>query len=102
MGSKFGLEYTDYFLKQWADLDRESKELIEKKLYLIKQNPFRFPKHQGYKRVFKIKITVGDKYSRLMYAVFMPNKESITVLGIFPRKHDYKDFERLFGYLRKL
>lgn len=100
MGFEFGLEYSKYFLDQWAAFGAESKELIEKKLYLTRQNPFRFPKHRGYTRVFKIKMTVDNVYSRLMYAVFMPDEGSITVLGVFPRKHSYKDFDRIFGYLR--
>lgn len=31
----------------------------------------------------------------------MPDKEHITILGIFDRKADYKDFERIFDDLKK-
>jgi len=101
MGSRFSFYYSKYFADQWQGYDRRAKELIRKKLELIKENPFRFEKHEGYRFVFKVKLTIKDKYSRLMYAVFMPDSEHITILGIFPRDANYKDFERIFFRLRK-
>ena len=35
-----------------------------------------------------------------MYAVFMPDSEHITVLGMFDRGAGYKDFERIFKDLK--
>jgi len=99
MGFKF--KFTQFFLKQWKDYDKKTNQQIQDKLHLIRQNPFRFPKHAGYKFVFKVKISISQKYSRLMYAVFMPDSSSITVLGVFARGAGYKDFERIFKYLRK-
>ncbi len=101
MGLEFNLKFTQFFLRQWGSYDEKSKRLIESKLGLIKQNPFRFPKHEGYKFVFKVKLSIENKYSRLMYAVFMPDSEHITILGIFDREANYKDFERIFRELRK-
>jgi len=100
MGSGYGIKYTDYFIKQWQKLDDKSKRLIEGKLSLIVGNPFRYPNHKGYRRVFKVKLSIQNTYSRLMYAVYAPNKNSITILGIFPRERGYKDFKHLFGYLK--
>src|SRR3989344_7650968 len=97
----FQFKFTHYFLLQWEDYDEATREFIQSKLDLIKQNPFRFPKHEGYRFVFKVKISVEQKYSRLMYAVFMPDQQHITILGIFDRDVDYKDFERIFKELRK-
>jgi len=101
MGLSFQLKFTNYFLEQWKSYDEKTKAFIQKKLDLIRQNPFRFPKHEGYRFVFKVKISVEQRYSRLMYAVFMPDAGHITILGVFDRDVDYKDFERIFKELRK-
>jgi mRNA-degrading endonuclease RelE of RelBE toxin-antitoxin system len=100
MDSRFELKFTQYFLKQWDSYDEKARRLIQDKLSLIKQSPFRFPKHEGYRFVFKVKLSIGNKYSRLMYAVFMPDTKHITILGIFDREADYRDFERIFGDYR--
>ena len=96
MDSGFSLKFTQYFLKQWKGYDGKSRILIQDKLSLVKQNPFRFPRHVGYRFVFKVKLSIDNRYSRLMYAVFMPDAKHITILGVFDRKADYKDFERIF------
>lgn len=101
MESGFELRFTDYFLKQFGSYKEKEKGIINDKLSLIKEKPFRFERHEGFKFVFKVKITVDDKFSRLMYAVFYPDAEHITILGVFDRKADYKDFERVFKELRK-
>ncbi len=98
---QFKLKFTQYFSKQWDGYSEKTREQIQKKLELLKQNPFRFPKQEGYHFVFKVKMEIEDTYSRLIYAVFMPDKEHITILGIFDRKADYKDFERIFNDLIK-
>jgi mRNA-degrading endonuclease RelE of RelBE toxin-antitoxin system len=97
----FKFKFTRYFLKQWKKYDDKTRNLIRDKLRLIKINPFRYPKHTGYKFVFKVKLSIENKYSRLMYAVFMPDKKHITILGVFDRDANYKDFERIFKTFRK-
>ncbi len=79
---------------------RKPGGLLKDKLRLLVKNPFRFRKHKSYRGVFKVKVSIESRSSRLMYAVFMPDNNSITVLGIFPRSAGYKDFERIFGHLR--
>lgn len=101
MGLPFKLKFTQYFSKQWQSYDEKTRTKIQKKLELVKQDPFHFPRQEGYHFVFKVKMEVEDTFSRLMYAVFMPDKEHITILGIFDRKADYKDFERIFDDLKK-
>ena len=101
MGSKFELRYSDYFLEQWGGYEERTRRLILDKFKLIKLNPFRYEAHKGYKRVFKVKITIENKYSRLMYSVFDPDSNHIRILGIFDRNLSYKDFERIFGHLKK-
>ena len=97
----FKFKFTKYFVQQWDSYDTKIKKLIESKLNLIKQNPFQYPKHEGYKFVFKVKINIKDNYSRLMYAVFMPDSKHITVLGVFDRNAVYKDFEKIFKEFKK-
>jgi len=101
MALTFELKFTDFFREQWEGYKEETRTLIEEKLRLIKQNPFRYEKHEGYKFVFKVKLSIEQRYSRLMYAVFMPDNQHITILGIFDRSVKYKDFERLFKQMRR-
>ena len=101
MALKFSLKFTQYFLKQWEEFNQKEKNFVQSKLELIKKNPFRYPKHEGYTFVFKVKLSIDNKFSRLMYAVFMPDSEHITILGLFDRSANYKDFERIFKDLRK-
>ncbi|MBU1201230.1 MAG: hypothetical protein KKA51_01905 [Nanoarchaeota archaeon] len=100
MDLKFNLLFTKYFQEQWDKYDEKTKNLIQDKLKLIKENPFRFPKHTNYRFIFKVKLSIQGKYSRLMYAVFMPDSEHITILGIFERKANYKDFENIFREMK--
>ncbi|NQV08854.1 hypothetical protein HQ529_03320 [Candidatus Woesearchaeota archaeon] len=90
------LKYTEYFLKQWKQYNPKTKNQIQNKLDLIVLNPFRYQKHENHRFVFKVKLIINNNYSRLMYAVFMPDSKHITILGVFPRKSNYKDFEKIF------
>jgi hypothetical protein len=94
MGLNF--KFSNFFKKQFKNYIKKDKQLISKKLKQVKINPFRFPKLAGYKFIFKINITIENNYSRLIYVVFYPDKEYITILGIFERKHSYKDFKKLY------
>jgi len=101
MALEFELKYTRFFEKQWLGYDEKTKHLIEDKLRLIKQNPFRYDTLEGYKRVLKVKLSIEGKYQRLLYAIHTPQTNQILILGIFEREKDYKDFERKFTQLRK-
>lgn len=96
MALDFELKYTRFFERQWLGYDEKTKNLIEDKLRLIKQNPFRYDTLEGYKRVRKVKLSIEGKYQRLLYALHMPQANQIFILGIFERDKDYKDFERKF------
>jgi len=100
MESKFEVYFSRYFIEQWQGYGNNTQAFINNKLSLIAHNPFRFRKHKGYAGVFKVKLDVENRYSRLMYTIYYPNPKSVTILGIFSRDRDYKDFERIFGYLR--
>ncbi|MFH1722408.1 MAG: hypothetical protein ABH950_07385 [Candidatus Altiarchaeota archaeon] len=99
MVSNFEINYTQFFEKQWISFDEKTQQRIKEKLKLIKNNPFRYPTHKGYKRVHKVKLSIKGKYQRLIYAVHNPQAYNILVLGIFSRDKDYQDFERKFANL---
>ena len=87
---KFDADLAD--LKEKINQQIPYIESLQKEESLIKQTQFRYPKHEGYKLVFKVKLTIEDNYSRLMYAVFMPDAQHITILCVFNRKADYNEF----------
>jgi mRNA-degrading endonuclease RelE of RelBE toxin-antitoxin system len=101
MASKFELQYTKYFEKQWLEFNEKTRQLIKDKLKLIKQNPYRYDTLEGYARVRKLKLSVKGKYQRLIYALHMPEVNQVFILGIFPRDKGYQEFERIFGSLKK-
>lgn len=93
---KFELYFTKFFRSQVLKLNDKEKKLIKSKLELIKTNPTNFKKLQSYKHVFEVKISIQNNYSRLIYAMYEPNKNSITIFGIFKRKNDFKDFKKFY------
>jgi hypothetical protein len=101
MESRFEVYFSKYFIGQWEQYDDRLKSFLNNKFTLISANPFRFKSHKGYRNVFKIKLDIHGKYSRLMYAVFLPDEKSVSILGVFPRDLNYKDFDRIFAYMRK-
>ena len=101
MVSKFELRYTLFFEKQWIGFDEKTKQLIEDKLKLIRQNPFRYDTLEGYSRVRKVKFSLEGKYQRLLYALHMPEVNQIFILGVFDRDKGYQEFERKFKQLKK-
>ena len=91
----FEYSYTKFILDQLKLCSEKDKIRISNKVELIKINPFKYPTLKGYNQVRKIKISFGNKYSRLIYVLFWPDKKSITFLGIFPRDNDYSDVSKL-------
>ena len=91
---RFKVKQTKLFSKQIDELTEKERKLVSDKIDLAKQNPFRFKKLVGYKSTFEIKITINRGFSRLIYCVF--SKDEITIMGIFKRKKDFKDFARYY------
>ena len=101
MDSTYSLHYSRFFLHQWERYDQNTRDFLQDKFALIKQDPFRFPTHRGYSRIRKIKLSREGKYQRLMFSIHRPEPNDILILGIFPRDDDYQEFERKFGELKK-
>lgn len=96
MVSEFKLIPSKYFLKQLENLNEKNKRTVEKKLEILKNNPFRYKPLSGYKHLFEVKMDVSNQYSRLIYAVFYPSDNSIRIFGIFDRGNNFKDFHKIF------
>lgn len=94
----FQLKASECFLKQLEVLDKHSKELIQSKINLIKENPFHFKRihSKQFGKVFRVRLSIQNKETRLIYAILEPN---IILVCLLERKNDYKDLEK---YLSKI
>ncbi len=94
----YELKALGVFKKQVSKLDKNSKKLIHEKIQLIKQNPFRYKKihSKKFSRVFRVRLEINSKETRLIYAVIEPN---ILLVCLLDRGKDYKDLEK---YLKQL
>ncbi|MBI2106126.1 hypothetical protein HYT56_04795 [Candidatus Woesearchaeota archaeon] len=92
------IEALERFKEQVKILDEKSKRIIEEKIQLIKENPFRFKKihSEKYSRVFRIRLKIKNQETRLIYVVLQPK---IILVCLLERKKDYKDLEK---YLNKI
>lgn len=88
----------DIFKKQIENLDEKSKRIIKEKIELIKSNPYRYKKIHSvlFSKVFRIRLTINNKDTRLIYVIIEPN---IILVCLLDRKDDYKDLEK---YLSKI
>lgn len=84
--------------EQVEELPQKYKKQIDKKIDLIKQNPFRFkPIHSKlYSRVFRVRLNIEGKETRLIYVVLGPK---IILVCLLDRTKGYKDLE---DYLAKI
>lgn len=89
-----------FFLEQIKDLDDKSKRIINDKIELIKQNPYRYKRihSKQYSKVFRIRFSIQRKETRLIYVVIEPN---IILVCLLDRKHDYKDLEKYLNRIKK-
>ena len=74
------------------------KQLKSFKVELIEQNPFRFKALHSklYSRVFRIRLNIGGKETRLIYVVL---GSKIILVCLLPRSKEYKNLE---NYLSKI
>tara|TARA_Y100000034_G_scaffold100355_1_gene123627 strand:+ start:229 stop:531 length:303 start_codon:yes stop_codon:yes gene_type:complete len=86
------------FLKQIKNLDDKSIKIIEEKIKLIKENPYRYKKlhSPSLSRVFRVRLNLSNQETRLIYVILEPN---IILVCLLERKKDYKDLEK---YLLKI
>ena len=96
---KFFVRGTDRFYKQLDEFDKKFRQIIENKLLLLKENPYRFKSLHGYNlNLFRIRFTIQNKETRLIYAVIKPD---VVLLCFIERKKDYKDLNKYIGAIEK-
>jgi len=84
-----------FFLKQLDLISVEALQIIESKLNLIKQNPFRFKRIKGYDLfLFRIRFQDRRKEKRIIYLV---NKPKVKIICILDRSNDYKDLKKFLN-----
>ena len=89
----FQIKTSFVFLEQVRKLGKESRKLIGSKIDLIKENPYRFKRihSKSFSKVFRVRLSMEGKETRLVYAVIEPN---IIIACLLERKNDYKDLEK--------
>ncbi|HLG24656.1 MAG TPA: hypothetical protein VI564_07040 [Candidatus Nanoarchaeia archaeon] len=88
---------TEFFLKQIDELNSQAKSIIIQRLELIKINPFRNKRIEGYSLfLFRIRFEDNKKEKRVIYLV---DKPKVYVLCILDRDKGYKDLKK---YLKSL
>ncbi len=94
----FAIKLSPVMVEQLSTLDERSKKTIWEKIKLIEQNPFHFKKihSQRFRKVFRVRLSIQGKETRLIYVVLEPN---IIIACLLERKRDYKDMEK---YLKKI
>jgi mRNA-degrading endonuclease RelE of RelBE toxin-antitoxin system len=95
--SDFKLVPTKFFLDQIDSLSSKGKNLLNKKLIILKSNPFRNKRVVGFKLfLFRIRLKDSKSEKRIVYLV---EKNIVKILCILDRKKGYRDLE---GYLKKV
>lgn len=92
----FVLKPSKLFLKQLKILSDKSKLILEKKLLLAKENPFRNKRIKGYSLfLFRVRFEDGRKEKRVIYFI---QKNKILIVCILDRDKNYSDLKK---YLTK-
>jgi len=84
----YNLSATDCFLKQIELLDNKTKRILEQKLILTKQNPYRNKRLKGYKPLL-FRIRIAGK--RITYLI---ENNTINLICILDRKNNYQDLDK--------
>ena len=89
-----------FFQQQISQLDEKSKRIIYDKIRLIKENPYRYKRihSKQYSKVFRIRLSIQSKETRLIYVVIEPN---IILVCLLDRDKDYSDLEKYLSKIKK-
>ncbi len=95
---KFELVASKFFKGQFDKLPEKYKKQIKNKSELIENNPYRFKSLHSvlYSRVFRLRMNIEGKETRLIYVVL---GSKIILVCMLDRSKDYKDLE---NYLAKI
>ena len=88
---------SEFFLEQISELSDDAARIVEDKIRMLKINPFRFKRFEGYSLfLFRIRFEDNRKEKRAIYLV---DKPYVKMLCILDRDNDYKDLKK---YLKQL
>jgi|SRR3989339_532199 len=97
MTGLYVLKPSQAFEKQLRELNDNAKTIIEQKLRLIEQNPYRYKRIKGHNLLlFRIRFSDNRKEKRAIYIV---EKNYIFLVCILDRDRGYKDLK---VYLRSM
>ena len=94
----FAVKLSPAVVEQLDSLDGKSKRIVLEKIKLVEENPFRFKAIHSrlFRKVFRVRLSLKGKETRLIYVVLEPN---IIIVCLLERKKNYKDLEK---YLAKI
>lgn len=86
------------FDKQVSKESKKSKKIIDDKIRLIEENPYRFKRiySRRFRKAFRVWLNLDRREVRMIYVVLEPN---VILVCLLDRKKDYKDLKK---YLDKL
>ncbi|MFH1276420.1 MAG: hypothetical protein ABIH82_04885 [Candidatus Woesearchaeota archaeon] len=85
---EYTLKPSQFFLEQCSELSDKAARIVEDKLKLLKINPFRNKKLEGYPLfLFRIRFEDNQKEKRVVYLV---DKPEVKILCIIDRDSGYK------------
>lgn len=94
---KYELKTTNFFLRQIKELSPEAARIVQSRLDLARENPFRNKRVKGYNLfLFRIRFEDMRKEKRVVYLI---DGNEVWALFIIDRGNDYKDVEK---YLRRV
>lgn len=96
---KYRLKPTKFFLNQLDSLSSKALQILEDKIYLLKENPGRFKQITGFPyNLFRIRFIDCNKSKRLIYVV---DGKFVKLLCILNRDKNYKDLKKYLSQIKK-
>ncbi|MBI3035078.1 hypothetical protein HYY71_02040 [Candidatus Woesearchaeota archaeon] len=97
---EYELKPSHFFLQQIDELSDEAKRVVENRLRLVKVNPFRNKRIQGYNLfLFRIRFEEQHREKRIIYLVDKPYVKLICILDSDKEYKDLNKYLKGLGYL---
>ena len=95
---KYAVKALGGFDKQVGKESKKSRKIIDDKIRLIEENPYRFKRiySKRFRKAFRVRLNLDRREVRMIYVILEPN---VILVCLLDRKKDYKDLEK---YLDKL
>jgi len=97
---EYEIKPSHFFLKQIEELGSEASKIVEDRLRLVKINPFRNKRIEGYNLfLFRIRFEDNHKEKRIIYLVDNPFIKLICILDRDKEYNDLRKYLKSLGYL---